>query len=69
MGAAIWRSGALWKWGGLLFIATGILGIPGFLDRPIIAIIGQFVGGVGLIAVGISLYQSSRRDTGIREES
>jgi hypothetical protein len=61
MGAAIWRSGLLWKWGGLLLIIQGLLGIPGFLDMPVPAIIGGILGGVGQIALGISLFQSVRR--------
>jgi hypothetical protein len=61
MGAAIWRSGLLWKWGGLLLIIQGLLGIPGFLDMPMPGIIGSILGGVGQIALGISLFQSVRR--------
>ncbi len=66
MGAAIWRSGPLWKWGGLLII-QGILGIPGFiLDMPILGNIGGIAGGIGLIALGISVYRAIRTGTEIR---
>lgn len=61
IGAAIWRSGLLWKWGGLLLIIQGVLGIPGFLDMPVPGIIASIAGGIGQIALGISLFQSVRR--------
>jgi predicted permease len=66
MGAAIWRSGALWKWGGLLLIIDGVLSIPGFvLDMKLLSNVAGMIGGIGQVALGISLFQSvrSRRDT------
>lgn len=61
MGAAIWRSGALWKWGGLLLVMDGILSIPGFvLDMRVLSNFAATVGGIGLIALGISLFRSVR---------
>ena len=66
MGAAIWRSGALWKWGGLLLIIDGVLSIPGFvLDMRVLADFAGMVGGIGLIVLGFALFLSvrGRRDT------
>lgn len=61
MGAAVWRSGALWKWGGLLLIIDGVLSIPGFvLDMSMLSQFAGAVGGIGLIALGISLFRSVR---------
>ena len=61
MGAAIWRSGALWRWGGLLLIIDGVLSIPGFvLDMKVLSNFAATVGGIGLIAFGSSLFQSVR---------
>ena len=61
MGAAIWRSGALWKWGGLLLIIDGVLSIPGFvLDMKVLSNFAGMVGGIGLIVLGISLFQSAK---------
>jgi len=61
LGIAIWRSGTLWKWGGLLFIIYGVVGIPSYLDVKAFQIISPIVGGLAQIAVGISL----RRSVGI----
>jgi hypothetical protein len=61
LGIAIWRSGTLWKWGGLLFIIYGVVGFPSYLDVKAFQIISPIVGGLAQIAVGISL----RRSVGI----
>ena len=58
LGVAIWRSGTLWKWGGLLFIIYGVVGIPSYLDVKVFQIISPTVGGLAQIAVGISLWLS-----------
>lgn len=58
LGVAIWRSGTLWKWGGLLFIIYGVVGVPSYLDVKAFQIISPTVGGLAQIAVGISLWLS-----------
>ena len=60
LGIAVWRSGTLWKWGGLLFIIYGVVGIPSFLDVKVFQIVSPTVGGLAQIAVGISLWRSGR---------
>ena len=60
LGIAVWRSGTLWKWGGLLFIIYGVVGIPSFLDVKVFQIASPTVGGLAQIAVGISLWRSGR---------
>jgi hypothetical protein len=58
MGIAIWRSGTLWKWGGLLFMIYGLVGIPAFLDEKVFQIVSTPLGGLAQIAVGVSLWRS-----------
>ncbi len=60
LGIAIWRSETLWKWGGLLFIVYGVIGIPSFLDVKVFQIVAPTVGGLAQIAVGISLWRTAR---------
>ena len=60
LGVAIWRSRTLWKWGGLLFIIYGVVGIPSYLDVKVFQIISPTVGGLAQIAVGISLWRSAK---------
>jgi hypothetical protein len=60
LGIAIWRSETLWKWGGLLFIVYGVIGIPSFLDVKLFQIVAPIVGGLAQIAVGISLWHTGR---------
>jgi len=57
LGIAIWRSETLWAWGGLLYIAYGVLGIPAFLDVKALQIIAPLVGGAAQVAVGLSLWR------------
>lgn len=57
LGIAIWRSGTLWPWGGLLYIAYGVLGIPAFLDVKALQIVAPLVGGAAQVAVGLSLWR------------
>ena len=61
IGAAVWRSGTLWKWGGLLLIIAGLIYIPAFLDQPALVLVGAIIGGTAKIALGISLFQAVRR--------
>jgi hypothetical protein len=60
LGIAIWRSGTLWKWGGLLFVIYGMVGIPSFLDVKAFQIISPIVGGLAQIVVGTSVWRFSR---------
>jgi len=60
LGIAVWRSRTLWKWGGLLFIIYGVVGIPSFLDVKAFQIVSPTVGGLAQIAVGISLWRFGR---------
>lgn len=72
MGAAIWRSGALWKWGGLLLIIQGMLGIPAFLSDDAPWWFGAIPGSaavIGQFALGISLFRSVRKGIEPRRES
>lgn len=57
LGIAIWRSETMWPWGGILYVAYGVLGIPAFLDIKILQIIAPLVGGAAQIAVGLSLWR------------
>ncbi len=58
LGIAIWRSGTLWKWGGVLLIIYGVIGIPSYLDVKAFQIVAPGVGGLAQIAVGVSLWRS-----------
>jgi hypothetical protein len=60
LGIAIWRSGTLWKWGGLLFVIYGVVGIPSFLDVKAFQIISPIEGGLAQIVVGTSVWRFSR---------
>ena len=57
LGIAIWRSETLWPWGGILYIAYGVLGIPAFLDVKALQIIAPLVGGAAQVVVGLSLWR------------
>jgi hypothetical protein len=63
LGIAVWRSEVLWKWGGLLLIVWGFVGIPAFLDVKAFQIIGTLLGGLALIAVGVNLRRPVPIDT------
>jgi hypothetical protein len=54
---AVWRSGTLPKWAGLLLIGGGVLGVPAFLDVPQAQLLAPLVGGSAMIAVGVSLWK------------
>ena len=61
MGAAVWRSGVLWKWGGLFLIVNGVLGIPAFvLDITVLSGFAGIVGAIGMIGLGIQLWRSAK---------
>lgn len=59
LGIAIWRSGTLPSWTGVLYIAYGVLGIPAFLDVKALQIVAPLVGGSAQVAVGLSLWRLS----------
>lgn len=61
-GVAVWRSGALPKWAGLLLIGGGVLGVPAFLDVPQAQLVAPLVGGSALIAVGALLWKGPTAD-------
>ena len=57
-GVAVWRSGTLWKWGGLLLAISGVVGIPAFLDVPWAQNVAPLVGAVTMLVIGASLWRS-----------
>jgi hypothetical protein len=57
LGVAIWRSGTLWPWAGLLYIVYGVLGIPAFLDVKAMQIVAPLIGGIAQVAVDLSLWR------------
>ena len=58
-GVAVWRSGTLWKWAGLLLIAGGVIGIPAFLDVPQAQLVEPPVTGAAMISIGVSLWRQA----------
>lgn len=64
MGVGIWRSGTPSKWGGIVLVAAGILGIPAFLDVVALQYISPVVFAIGLIMVGGALWRSHSRYLG-----
>lgn len=55
-GIAVWRSGTLLKWGGLVFVLAGIVGIPAWLDVPVAQNVAPIVFAAGTSLIGISLW-------------
>jgi hypothetical protein len=55
-GIAVWRSGTLVKWGGLIFALAGIIGVPAFLDVPVAQNVAPIVFAAGSSLIGISLW-------------
>ena len=51
---AVWRSGTLPKWAGLLLIG-GVLGVPSFMDVPQAQLVAPPLMGASLIAAGVSV--------------
>ena len=64
MGVGIWRSGTPSRWGGIVLVAAGIIGIPGFLDVVAVQYISPVVFAMGLIIVGVALWRSHSHDSG-----
>jgi hypothetical protein len=63
LGIAIWRSGRLWKWSGLLFVLVGAIGIPAFLDVEVLQLASSTIIGLAQLAVGVALFQAVRGET------
>jgi hypothetical protein len=59
-GFAVWRSGTLLKWGGLAFVAAGVLGVPAFLDVTWAQNLSPFVFAVATLLAGTSLWARAR---------
>ena len=58
-GVAVWRSGTLPKWAGVLWIASGVLGVPAFLDVPQAQQVVPIVEGSAVIWIGASLWKQA----------
>ena len=57
-GVAVWRSETLWRWGGVLYIVSGVVGIPAFLDVPFAQNVAPLVWAAAAVVVGVSLWRS-----------
>lgn len=64
MGVGIWRSGTPSKWGGIVLVAAGIIGIPAFLDVVAVQYVSPVVLAIGLIIVGVALWRSHSTNRG-----
>jgi hypothetical protein len=60
LGLAIWRSGWLWKWSGLLFMLSGVIGIPAILDVGILQPIASVRFGLATLAAAVTLFRAVR---------
>ena len=60
LGLAIWRSGRLWKWSGLLFILFGVIGLPAIFDVGVLQVIASVLLGLGQLTAGVSLFRAVR---------
>lgn len=63
-GMAIWRSRVLWKWGGLLLIASTVVGMLAFMDQKVFQIIGSPLSGLAMVVIGVDLWRSARPGAG-----
>lgn len=59
-GLAIWRSGWLWKWSGLLFILSVVIGIPAIFGGQILQLIASVLLGLAQLTAGVSLLRAVR---------
>lgn len=57
MGVGVWRSGTPSKWGGIVLVVAGGLGIPAFLDVVAIQYLSSPLLAIGLIIVGTGLWR------------
>ena len=49
----------LWGWGGLIYIVSGVVGIPAFLDVPFAQNVAPLVwAAAAAVVVGVSLWRS-----------
>jgi len=60
LGLAIWRSGLLWKWSGLLFTLFGVIGVPATFDVQILQLIASVLLGLAQLAAGVTLFRAVR---------
>jgi hypothetical protein len=60
LGLAIWRSGRLWRWGGLLFILFGVIGIPAIFDVGVLQLVASVLLGLAQLTVGVALFRAVR---------
>ena len=60
LGLAIWRSGELWKWSGLLFILSVVIGIPAIFGGQILQLIASVLLGLAPLTTGVSLFRAVR---------
>ena len=58
-GIAVWRSGTLVKWGGLIFALAGVIGVPAFLDVPVAQNIAPIVFAAGTSLIGVGLWKNA----------
>jgi hypothetical protein len=58
LGIAIWRSGRLRKWGGLLFFLFGVLNLP--LDVEVLSFVASALLGLAQLTVGLTLFRAVR---------
>lgn len=56
-GVAVWRSRTLWKWGGLALAASGLAGIPAFLDVPVAQNVTPLLFAAAMSFIGCSLWR------------
>ena len=63
LGIAIWRSGRLWKWIGLLFVLVGVIGIPAFLDVEVLQLVSATIFGLAQLGAGVALFRAVRGET------
>jgi hypothetical protein len=61
MGVAVWRSQTPSKWGGIMLVIAGILGVPAFLDVVVIQYVSSVILPIGLVLVGFSLWRVGKR--------
>jgi hypothetical protein len=57
-GVAVCRSETLWRWGGLLYVISGVVGIPAFLDVSSAQNVAPLAWAVTALVVGVSLWRS-----------
>lgn len=61
LGIAIWRSGHLWKWSGLLFVLSAVTSVP--LDIEVLSLASSILLGLAQLTVGVALFRAVRGET------